>query len=49
MQIRPYTYTDTPAYVLTAAFDRNGISETGPSMTEPKIKTYSSAKEYHGY
>ena len=44
VQIRPYTYTDTPAYVLTAAFDRNGISEPGPSMTEPKIKTYSSAK-----
>lgn len=44
VQIRPYTYTDTPAYVLTAAFDRNGISETAAMMTEPKIATYSSAK-----
>ena len=26
------------------AFDRNGISETAPSMTYEKIATYSSAK-----
>jgi len=44
VQIRPYTYTDTPAYVMTAAFDRNGISETAAMMTEPKIATYSSAR-----
>ena len=37
VQIRPFTYHDTPAYVLTAAFDRNGLSETAVSMTEPKI------------
>ena len=29
---------------MTAAFDRNGISETAAMMTEPKITTYSSAK-----
>ena len=44
VQIRPYTYADTPAYVMTAAFDRNGISETAAMMTEPKITTYSSAR-----
>ena len=44
VQIRPYTYTDTPAYVMTAAFDRNGISSPATAMTEPKIASYSSAK-----
>ena len=44
VQIRPYTYTDTPAYVMTAAFDRNGISDPASGMTEPKIASYSSAK-----
>lgn len=44
VQIRPYTYGDTPAYVLTAAFDRNGISDPAATMTESKITSYSSAR-----
>lgn len=44
VQIRPYTYADTPGYVLTAAFDRNGISLPVDGITEPKISTYSSAR-----
>ena len=30
--------------MLTAAFDRNGISEAASNMTEAKISTYSSAR-----
>jgi len=44
VQIRPYTHSDTSAYVMIAAFDRNGISEVASNITEPKITTYSSAK-----
>lgn len=37
------TYPGTGVYTYVA-FDRNGISETGSSMSYEKISTYSSAK-----
>ena len=44
VQIQAYTGTDTASYMLTAAFDRNGVSEAASNMTEAKISTYSSAR-----
>ena len=44
VQIKPYTTPTTNSYVLTAAFDRNGISHPTAGMIETKISSYSSAK-----
>jgi len=44
VQITPYTKSTSDSYVLTAAFDRNGISDPTSGITETKISSYSSAK-----
>jgi len=44
VQINPYTKPTGNSYVLTAAFDRNGISDPTSGITETKISSYSSAK-----
>lgn len=44
VQIQSYTGTDTASYLLSAAFDRNGISAPNSGMTEDKISSYSSVK-----
>ena len=44
VQIQSYTGTDTASYLLSAAFDRNGISAPISGMTEDKISSYSSVK-----
>lgn len=44
VQINPYTTGSEYSYVLTAAFDRNGISDPVAGITYEKIMSYSSCK-----
>ena len=44
VQIQGYTGTGTDSYLLSAAFDRNGISSPITGITENKISSYSSVK-----
>lgn len=44
VQIQAYTSGGHGSYVLSAAFDRNGLSSPVAGITEEKISSYSSAR-----
>ena len=44
VQIKAYTTNTDNSYVLSAAFDRNGISAPITGITEQKISSYSSVR-----